>query len=350
MATGNESNTPLVSVNIPAYNTAEYIAEAIQSVLNQTYLNWELIIINDCSTDSTATEISKFNDPRIKVFHNEQNEGIVYSRNRALHYSTGKYIAVLDSDDYFLPDKLQIQVDFMENNPDYGMVGGGFRYIYEETKTQSEFLCWYAKAEYFPTILLFNNFFNHSTSLFLSSLAKKILYKPLVRGFSPSEEYQLFVQISRTHKIYNINKEFAAYRRHHVNISSTREDKINEYIDIIVKDQLKWLNIIPNPEELELHKSIRFAFDHLEWKHIRSINLWIKKLLKQNKAYKIYDRYFEEYLALKWYEIAKFNANFGIRMLFLYYSSSLSLHPIIDFEKRKFLLERCLYEFKRNLF
>lgn len=342
--------TPLVSVNMAAYNAAPYIAEAIQSVINQTFRNWELIIINDCSTDTTAAEIAKFKDPRIKVFHNEQNEGIVYTRNRALHYSQGKYVAVLDADDVFLPEKLAVQVEFLENHTDYGMVGSAFRFIYQETNTLSDILCWYAKPEYFPAILLFNNFFVHSSVMFKTELAKNILYKPLVKGCAPGEEYQLFVEIARTHKIYNINKELVHYRQHTAGISKIREDKINEYIDIIVKSQLKRLNIIPDKEQFELHKSIHFAFSELSFSHIKNIKKWMNYLIAQNEKFQVYDHFFEEYLALKWYDIAKFNANFGLNMLFIYLSSSLAWHNGITWSKRRFLLERCLYEFKIRLF
>jgi glycosyltransferase involved in cell wall biosynthesis len=342
--------TPLVSVNMAAYNAAPYIAEAIQSVINQTFQNWELIIINDCSTDTTAAEIAKFSDPRIKVFHNEQNEGIVYTRNRALHYSQGNYIAVLDADDVFLNAKLEVQVDFMEKHPDYGMTGTAFQIMDQEQKTLSKIYCWYAKPEYFPAILLFNNYFVHSSVLFKTELAKDILYKPLIKGCAPGEEYQLFVEIARSHKLYNINRELVHYRQHALGISKVREDKIKEYIDIIVKSQLKRLNITPDQAQFELHKSIHFAFSDLQMSHIRNIKKWMNYLIKQNNKLAIYDSFFEEYLARKWYDIAKFNANYGLRMLQIYFSSSLSYHKAISFNERKFLIERCLYEFKIKLF
>lgn len=344
------SNTPLVSVNMAAYNAGNYIAEAIESVLSQTYQNWELIIINDCSTDTTADEIAKFNDPRIKVYNNEQNEGIVYTRNRALHYSTGKYISVLDADDLYLPEKLSVQVEFLENHADYGLVGSAYRLINYKSQPIGEVTCWYSKAEYSPAILLFNNFFVHSSVMFHTSLAKEILYKPLVKGYSPSEEYQLYVEIARTRKIYNINKELTRYREHASGISKTRNDKIDEHIDIIILNQLKRLQIFPTQDELKLHKSISFAFDRLEIKHILAVKSWMQKLIQQNRELKIYDNFFEEYFAFRWYEIARFNANYGLRMFIIFQSSSLSLHPLISFEKRKFLFLRCLYESKRKLF
>jgi len=332
-----------------AYNAGNYIAEAILSVINQTWQNWELIIINDCSTDNTASEIARFKDERIKVFHNEQNEGIVYTRNRALHYSQGKYVSVLDADDVYLPEKLKIQVEFLEQHPDYAMVGSAFRFLYQEKVELSEINCWYAKAEYFPAILLFNNFFVHSSTLFRTHLAKDILYKPLVKGCAPGEEYQLFVEFARTHRIYNINKELMYYRQHAVSISKVREDKINEYIDIIVLNQLKRLGIEPTDEELKLHKSIRFAFDNLKMDEIVRIKKWMHFLIMQNREYKTYDSFFEEYLSVKWYEIARLNAEHGIKMLLEYYSSSLASHSIITRQEKTFLLKRCFYETRKKL-
>lgn len=107
----------LVSIIMPSYNTAEYIAETVQSVIAQIYQNWELIIVDDCSTDDTDEVIKPFlADGRIRYFKNEKNSGAAVSRNRALREAKGKWIAFLDSDDLWLPEKLEKQIAFMEEN------------------------------------------------------------------------------------------------------------------------------------------------------------------------------------------------------------------------------------------
>lgn len=108
----------LVSIITPAYNSERFIAETIVSVQNQNYQNWEMIIVDDCSTDRTAEIIFSFqkNDARIKYIKNETNRGTAFSRNIALQISKGKWIAFLDSDDIWHPEKLKIQIDFMEKN------------------------------------------------------------------------------------------------------------------------------------------------------------------------------------------------------------------------------------------
>ena len=113
-------NEDLVSIIMPSYNTAQYISEAIQSVLAQTHKIWELIIIDDCSTDNTDAVISEYlSDKRIRYYKNMNNSGAAVSRNRALCEARGKWIAFLDSDDIWESTKLEKQIAFMKNNGYY---------------------------------------------------------------------------------------------------------------------------------------------------------------------------------------------------------------------------------------
>jgi glycosyltransferase involved in cell wall biosynthesis len=106
--------SPLISVNIPIFNGEKTIARAVQSILDQDFKDFELIVINDCSKDSTPQILNEFTDPRMKVIHHEQNQGISRTRNHLLKSSVGRYIAVLDGDDFALPHRLQTQVEVME--------------------------------------------------------------------------------------------------------------------------------------------------------------------------------------------------------------------------------------------
>ena len=123
----------LISIIMPSYNTERYIGDSIRSVLAQTYSDWELIIVDDCSTDRTDDIVGGFlHDTRIRYIKNEKNSGAAMSRNRALREARGRWIAFLDSDDLWLPDKLEHQVDFMEQH------GYSFSYTkYREIDEQS---------------------------------------------------------------------------------------------------------------------------------------------------------------------------------------------------------------------
>lgn len=108
---------PLVSIIMPAYNAERYISEAVKSVLSQTYENWELLITDDGSTDGTAKAVQEFKDKRIRYFYQE-NKGQSAARNTSLGHAQGEYIAFLDADDIFLPQKLERQVAFLESQPE----------------------------------------------------------------------------------------------------------------------------------------------------------------------------------------------------------------------------------------
>jgi len=118
----------LVSIIMPSYNTGCYIEESIESVISQTYQNWELIIVDDCSTDNTDDIVRKFKDDRIRYLKNSKNSGAAISRNYALREAKGKWIAFLDSDDIWLPEKLEKQLTFMKNN--------GYSFTYTDYRIQ----------------------------------------------------------------------------------------------------------------------------------------------------------------------------------------------------------------------
>ena len=107
----------LVSIIMPSWNTSQFIAESIQCVVDQSYTDWELLIVDDCSTDNTDDVVKPFlADPRVRYFKNKKNSGAALTRNRAMREAQGEWIAFLDSDDLWMPDKLEKQIRFMKEN------------------------------------------------------------------------------------------------------------------------------------------------------------------------------------------------------------------------------------------
>jgi len=123
-----------VSVLMPAYNCEKYIAESISSILNQTFTNFEFIIINDGSTDGTHNIIASFKDSRIKYLQNSSNEGLSNVRNKLINLATGDYIAFLDSDDYSVVNRLEIQFASLNENSEIGLVASSVKAKYEDGK------------------------------------------------------------------------------------------------------------------------------------------------------------------------------------------------------------------------
>src|SRR3989344_2688822 len=114
---------PKVSILMGAYNASQYVRSAIDSVISQTFPHWELLIINDCSTDETRAIIQSYHDPRLHLLENRQNLGLTKSLNIALGQAQGEYIARLDTDDISLPERLTTQVHFLESHPEIALVG-----------------------------------------------------------------------------------------------------------------------------------------------------------------------------------------------------------------------------------
>lgn len=130
-----------VSVIMSVYNDEKYLSEAIESILNQTYTNFEFLIYDDGSTDNSAKIIGKYKniDNRIKYVTNKQNHGSAYAKNELIKIAKGEYIAVMDSDDIALPTRLEKQIDFLTNNPQYSVVGTNAKYIDEKSIVYDEF-------------------------------------------------------------------------------------------------------------------------------------------------------------------------------------------------------------------
>ncbi|HEY9177284.1 MAG TPA: glycosyltransferase family 2 protein [Flavipsychrobacter sp.] len=126
-----QNTTPAITVLLPAYNAAEYIREAIDSVLNQTFTDFELLIINDGSTDNTENIIRQYSDARIRL-HSQPNTGLVGALNKGLELAKGELIARFDADDVCYPERLQLQYDFMKANPDYILIGSEADYMEED--------------------------------------------------------------------------------------------------------------------------------------------------------------------------------------------------------------------------
>ncbi len=211
---------PLVSVFIPVYNREKYIKKSIQSILNQSLTDFELIIINDGSTDNTEEIILSFDSPKIRYYKNKQNLGIPKTRNRGLELARGKYLALLDSDDVALPNRLKIQVDYMESHPEVIVSGTHFknikilkRYEHSIKKTDSEirsFLLWGVPFLQPTLIIRLNEIKN-----------KKIKYS---EECDVAEDYDFAYKIvnEAKGKITNLKHKTIFYRRHSENITVTR--------------------------------------------------------------------------------------------------------------------------------
>ncbi len=203
-------STKKVSVIISTYNDAEYLAESVQSVLDQTYQNIECIIIDDCSTDNTVEIIENMKDERIRYIRNEKNKGLIANLNAGIALATGEYIARLDSDDYWMQtDKLEKQVEFLDEHKSYGLVGTHAR-VYSLSGESLFSIQSPLTDEDIRATMLVKNPFVHSSVVFRTSLARAC------RGYSTDEtyveDYGLWMRMGTSAKLANLNIAGVHYR------------------------------------------------------------------------------------------------------------------------------------------
>lgn len=216
----------LVSIIMPSWNTGRFIAESIQSVLNQTYSNWELIIVDDCSTDNTDEVVASFNDSRIKYLHNEKNSGAALTRNRAMREAQGEWIAFLDSDDLWAPEKLQKQLAFMKENH--------YNFSYHEyvkIDEDSVPLNIYVSG---PEVVTKKKMYNYGYPGCLTFMySAKTMGLIQIKDIKKNNDYAILLQLCKKSDCYLLKENLAEYRIRKKSISHDKlRKKLKSHYDL----------------------------------------------------------------------------------------------------------------------
>ncbi len=209
---------PKVSVLMPVYNCELYIREAVDSILNQTFADFEFIIIDDCSADATVSIIKSFNDSRINLIIKPQNTGYTNSLNYGLSIAKGEYIARMDGDDISLPKRFTKQVQFLDKNEDYALCATALKIINSDKIIQYP-----ENHNEIKIALLDRNCIIHPSVM----LRKSVLDDNNINydiSKEPAEDYDLWVRISRFSKLYNIPEILINYRVHGSQVTKTRNE------------------------------------------------------------------------------------------------------------------------------
>ncbi len=214
---------PKISIITVTRNRADFIAQALESAQKQSFTDWELIVSDDDSKDATEAIVASYtvNDSRIKYYKNSPALGISANRNKALKLAPGQYIAVLDSDDYWLDnDKLQKQYDFLEQNSDYALIGSNIRIINEKGDLIKE-TNFAIEDQIIRENILKDNQIPHSSVLIRQELITKA--GGYDERLSCVEDLDLFLRLGRLGKMKNLVKITTAYTRHSGSISQKRK-------------------------------------------------------------------------------------------------------------------------------
>lgn len=218
-------NKPLVSIIIATYNRGQYIQKALNSIYDQTYSNKEVIVVDDNSRDNTQEVLSQYqHSQNFKVIKPEKKAGRIVARDIGIEQSSGTYIAILDSDDWWSDStKLEQQIEFLEKNPEYVLVGGGLVKVDGSGKEILRFLP-PKHDEVIRHRLLFNNMMSHSTVVFRKSVFEKVGWYCKKEGswLESAEDWNLYLKMGTEGKLYNFQKYFTYYLEAGQNVSFER--------------------------------------------------------------------------------------------------------------------------------
>lgn len=275
-----------ISVIMPVYNGEKYLKEAIDSVLSQTFKDFELIIINDCSTDTTIDVINSYNDERIILINNEENLGIAKNLNKGIEISKGKYIARMDADDICYPHRLERQYNFMEANIDIGMCGSSAEVFTDNTIRLH--VCPQQHNE-IKVLQIFNSAFTHPAVMIKKEILDKynLRYDEFYEGM---EDYELWIRMSRVTKLANIDEVLLKYRSHSSQVTKNVTRQQLEKMRLIRKNTLNEIDLNFNEEDTELLLlySTNEIFNY-ENRILEIFNLF-ERIIRSNEKSKIYDQ------------------------------------------------------------
>ena len=310
--------TPFLSVIMLVYNSELFLKEAIESILKQTFSNLELIVIDDGSSDSSRQIIESFDDARIKILYNKTNKGIVYSRNKGLENSKGKYIAMFDSDDVADPSKFEKQIVFLENNPAYGMIGSWVEIINSAGKSKKTKFKLDAKSSAIPSILFFRNYFINSASVFRQAIVKDFVYP---KGYNIGEDYYLWIYISKRSKVWNLQESLVKYRIHSNSVTK-QNDNLKKADRKIFSYLFNEMDIPQVEQDFESHMIIKDNEKINQKEELKKVEEWINLLYFQNKRVKVYkQKIFIKILFNRWLKVIKKSRQLGVYTLLRFIKS-----------------------------
>ncbi len=266
-----------VTVILPAYNGERYLREAIDSVLAQTYRDFELWVCNDGSTDGTVAIIDSYADSRVKRIDNPYNMGLVATLNRAFALVESPYVARMDDDDLWHPEKLELQMKLLESRPEVGVCGTSIHkfgdvdalHIFPE------------ESDALKVGLLFYCMMSHPSVVYRRSMLLEtgLAYR---QDYFPAEDYKMWIDVLQHSNIFNLQRPLVEYRQHGGQIC--REKKVEQGLleRKLREEQLRLVYPDPTKEELDFHLDRFTTLQPNSDKEVQCFKEWAKRLYAEN--------------------------------------------------------------------
>lgn len=317
------SSPPIVSVILPVFNADRYLGEAIESILTQTLSNFELLIVDDCSTDNSLAVARTYeSDPRVRVLANVENKGRSFSDNYGAEHTNGQYIAKMDADDIALPHRLQSQVDFLEKNPTVGLTSAFMR-CFGESKILYNYPI---TADDVRSFLLFNMPVANPAVMFRRTLLDEygLRYDDTIQD-TFGEDYEFIARAAQVVSIANQPEVLLNYRTLSQSVKADVHARRNAKSHQIRERLLSWFGIPFTERELYVHNTISYYPFTLEDISLVEVHAWLWKM----QAYNQERRYAEPAAMLKcvaerWFLTCYLNPNKKINSFRHYYQFALA--------------------------
>lgn len=337
-------SAPIVSVVLPYFNSGQFLGAAIESILGQTFTEFELLLINDGSTDGSREIAAGYNDKRIVMIDNPGNKGLIYSLNTGLEQAKGKYIVRMDADDLSMPERIKKQVAFMEATPGIGAAGCSY-YSFSERSVKKVYAI--EEPEVLRTLLLFNSCLCHPAAIIRKAVLDEhhIRYNP---AYPHAEDYDLWIQISKVSKLGNVKDFLIKYRRHEKQVTALQKKGVKETAQAIRKKYLEFLGFTFSEKDMETHYTLATNQLISDKSFLDEAENWLIGLIAQNHLVRSIDpKHFNYFLGKIWYDTCGMT-NLGLYAYDRFFRSPLKEHFPLSAKAKTRLLGKCLIRRYKN--
>jgi glycosyltransferase involved in cell wall biosynthesis len=333
-------SSALVSVLMPVYNAGDFVKGSIESILKQSYSNFELIIINDGSTDTSEEIILSIKDPRIQYFKNESNLGLIKTLNKGIDLCKGEYIARIDADDISLPERLKKQIEFMEKNREVGVCGSDYIHF---GKGKQMVLTAHHEHDWILGWMLFNSSVVHPALMIRTSVIKN--ENPYFNSdYKHVEDYELWSRLIFKVKFADVPETLLKYRIHASQVSRQYRNEQIENGNKVRRNLLENAGFKFGEREFKVHCLLGNSQIITSLNDLAVLSVWFSKMLEQNKKINLIDQaILEKILAKQWYDACGIT-NLGPKAYFFYLRSKWS--GLYDGSRAR-LLSKCIVRWTR---
>ena len=277
---------PKISVIMPVYNGEKYLKEAINSILDQTCSDFELLLIDDASSDKTGDIINSYDDNRIIYIKNEQNLGLIKTLNKGLGLARGEFIARMDQDDISHPERFEKQLALLAGNPEIGVCGTWFTFFGDAVKERT--IQHPENNENIKIHLLGYCTLGHPTIMLRKEVVLNLRYD---EDYQSAEDYEFWTRLAKVTKFYNIQESLLQYRLHKTNISVLENSTQAQNSKKIIGNQLRYIGLEDNDANIRFCKILfgSFYMNRFTDAELRKLIIFANNLESENKHKKIYD-------------------------------------------------------------